>query len=247
MNPLEQLRFLARIEGEDPSVLALEACYLLAQLARDRSMLVTALRRLLDRHSDLGIMWMVASRIAGSIFPEDEAWEIVGELSSGRAAADEDNFGLVPHIRLSIDGGITLSDGFSVWLSPCEDLAEARKFITEQTEAVLLLESDLVSSRFAVVSRQGQYLCQEFLKNRDLSDLIICATRYSPVSSSIHDSLRLRLERAGDGGSSRVIIPLTPSHRLSYEGSFVMAPLVEDLVRWRVPQEVLGSAGPMLG
>ena len=66
MNALEYLRYIARIEGEDSLVLAGEVAYILAEIADDRAILLNATRRLLDRHPNLGIMWMMSARLLGS-------------------------------------------------------------------------------------------------------------------------------------------------------------------------------------
>jgi len=80
MHPIERLRWIARAEDEPAASLATEAAWTLGELARQEpTALLTACRRLLDRHPACGPLWWVASRLMAA----DDAWE-----AARRAAAE---------------------------------------------------------------------------------------------------------------------------------------------------------------
>ena len=72
MHPIERLRYVARAEGAGPSVLVREAAAALADFTDDPVGLVTACRRLVDRHPTVGPLWWLASRVLAAAEPEDE-------------------------------------------------------------------------------------------------------------------------------------------------------------------------------
>ncbi|MGH9128001.1 MAG: hypothetical protein ACRDY2_03310 [Acidimicrobiales bacterium] len=80
MHPIERLRYVARAGGAPPSSLVSEAASALAGLAEDPAALVTACRRLVERHPGVGPMWWLASRVLTAPEPVAEAWAVVGEL-----------------------------------------------------------------------------------------------------------------------------------------------------------------------
>ncbi|MDP9070512.1 MAG: hypothetical protein M3N68_04370 [Actinomycetota bacterium] len=83
MHPIERLRSVARAEGVSPSALVREAAGALAGFGHDPVGLVTACRRLVDRHPAVGPVWWLAARVltAGETA---EAWRAVEDV-----AADE--------------------------------------------------------------------------------------------------------------------------------------------------------------
>lgn len=80
MHPIERLRYVARAGGAPPSSLVSEAAAALAALADDPAALVTACRRLVERHVHVGPMWWLAARVIAAADPTAEAWLVVDEL-----------------------------------------------------------------------------------------------------------------------------------------------------------------------
>jgi hypothetical protein len=79
-HPIERLRWIARAEGESAAVLAGEAAWTLSELAAtEPAALLTACRRLLERHPDCGPLWWTAARLVSG----DDA------LEEGRRAANQ--------------------------------------------------------------------------------------------------------------------------------------------------------------
>lgn len=243
MNPLERLRYIARIEGEDPVDLALEATYAIAELAYDRAMLVSALRRLLDRHPHFGITWTIASRVLGSVFPEEEAWGLVSELSALRV-----DRGLVrwPSLQLDRRGGVKVLEDVRTKQSIGFDIEAGIELLRARPDLSLVIESDLVSSRFALIPFGGSFLMEEFSDGSRDGGIIIHASSYSLVPASIRESLESRLA-AIPKGQHLELVDLEGSYGLSYLGENVSPVVVDRMVGWKVPQEVLRPAGPLLG
>ena len=82
MHPIERLRHVARAEGVGPSAIAREAACALAAFGSDPAGLVTACRRLVDRHPAVGPMWWAAARILAASDPAAEARRSADELDS---------------------------------------------------------------------------------------------------------------------------------------------------------------------
>src|SRR6476661_5028206 len=80
MHPIERLRHVARVEGAGPSRLGREAATALASFGDDPTGLVTACRRLVERHPSAGTMWWVAARVLAASDPVGEAWRAAEEL-----------------------------------------------------------------------------------------------------------------------------------------------------------------------
>jgi hypothetical protein len=74
MHPIERLRHVARARGAGPSLLGREAAGALAGFASDPPGLVTACRRLVDRHPTDGPVWWLAARVLAAADPSSEAW-----------------------------------------------------------------------------------------------------------------------------------------------------------------------------
>ena len=245
MNPLERLRYLARIDGGDPIDLAIEATYVIAELADDRSMLVSALRRLLDRHCDYGIIWMLAARIAGSVFPGEEAWNLIGEFSTSRnifdGAGSSRGLQVTRRGRIVFEGETfgTVAAGIGT------DLRAA--WLRSYPAGPLVLESDLVSSRFAVVPAGTTLLIEDAVQHGWSGQVNVRASDFSLVVGVIRDSLESRRLHDAAKWIKTEIIALDSSCLISYQGNSFAAAVVDRLVSWHVPQEMLRSAGPMLG
>lgn len=80
VHPIERLRYVARAGGAPPSCMVSEAAAALAGLAEDPAALVTACRRLVGRHPQVGPIWWLASRVLAAPDPVAECWRVVAEL-----------------------------------------------------------------------------------------------------------------------------------------------------------------------
>jgi hypothetical protein len=74
VHPIERLRFVARATGAPPDDVVQEAAASLAAFAEDPVSLVTACRRLIDRHPANGAIWWLCARTLVAADPGDEAW-----------------------------------------------------------------------------------------------------------------------------------------------------------------------------
>ncbi|MCU1370256.1 MAG: hypothetical protein JWO77_1450, partial [Ilumatobacteraceae bacterium] len=74
MHPIERLRFVARATGAPPDDVVQEVAASLAAFADDPVSLVTACRRLIDRHPANGPVWWLCARTLTASDPGDEAW-----------------------------------------------------------------------------------------------------------------------------------------------------------------------------
>jgi hypothetical protein len=83
MHPIERLRWIARAEDEPAAALGSEAAWTLAELAdQEPNALLTACRRLLDRHPACGPLWWVSARLATAADPLEEGRRAAAELCS---------------------------------------------------------------------------------------------------------------------------------------------------------------------
>jgi hypothetical protein len=82
VHPIERLRMVARVTGEDPGMVAREAAAALAAFSDDPRALVTACRRLVDRQPTSGPVWWLASRVLTAADPGAEAWRAAEELDA---------------------------------------------------------------------------------------------------------------------------------------------------------------------
>jgi hypothetical protein len=80
VHPIERLRHVARAGSVDDVLLVREAAAALASLGDDPAGMVTAARRLLDRHPASGPMWWLSARILSAADPLAEAWRAADEL-----------------------------------------------------------------------------------------------------------------------------------------------------------------------
>ncbi len=80
MHPIERLRYVARAGGVDHGTLAEETARALAGFVDDQAGLVTACRRIVDRHPTSGPMWWLASRVLATNDPRAEAFSCVSAL-----------------------------------------------------------------------------------------------------------------------------------------------------------------------
>lgn len=92
VHPIERLRYVARAEGAEPGLLVREAAMALASFCDDPSGLVTACRRLVDRHASSGPVWWLAARVLVAGDPAKEArlaaHEVAEDPTARTLAAD---------------------------------------------------------------------------------------------------------------------------------------------------------------
>lgn len=79
MHPIERLRFVARASGAPVDDLVAEAAASLAGFSQDPVALVTACRRLVDRHAAVGPLWWLCARTLLAADPADEVWRCRSE------------------------------------------------------------------------------------------------------------------------------------------------------------------------
>ena len=77
MQPFERLRYIARHDGDDRTMVA-EAADCLAAFDDDLAGLVVACRRLIDHHTDSPLLWWLCARVLAAPDPADAAWEAEG-------------------------------------------------------------------------------------------------------------------------------------------------------------------------
>lgn len=226
--------------------IAIEAAYVLAELSSDRSMLVSAIRRLLDRHPGLGVMWTIAARIAGSVFPEDETWEVVSELSESWEVTSPR--GIYPcSAMLSSAGELSLvdEDGFSMEIP--FDEGELQAFLKSTRAPRIFIESDLVTSQFFLVHPAIEEFMLDAVEGKHREAIVLLPSALSVVSAVIKDSLCMRLRQVGPGRRQSSLVEMQSRFTVHYSGSEFAPSLLDNLTSWRVPQEILHGAGPTLG
>lgn len=80
MHPIERLRYVARATGAPEEDVVREAAASLAGFADDPASLVTACRRLIDRHPANGPIWSLCARTLAAADPAEEAWRCRDDL-----------------------------------------------------------------------------------------------------------------------------------------------------------------------
>ncbi len=86
MHPIERLRYVARSSGAPQEVLVRETARALASLGFDPPGLVTACRRILDRHPVSGPLWWLSARVLTAHDPMDEAWRAADDVTADDTA-----------------------------------------------------------------------------------------------------------------------------------------------------------------
>lgn len=88
MHPIERLRYVARATEAPADSVVREAAWSLAGFADDPASLVTACRRLVDRHPANGPIWWLAARILTAGDQEAEAERCLDEIDADRTLRD---------------------------------------------------------------------------------------------------------------------------------------------------------------
>jgi hypothetical protein len=86
MHPIERLRYVARASGAEQSLLVRETAGALASLGIEPVGLVTACRRIVDRHVASGPLWWLCARVLTSNDPHREAWRCADEIGEDPTA-----------------------------------------------------------------------------------------------------------------------------------------------------------------
>ena len=86
MHPIERLRYVARSSGADPAILVREAAGGLLGLGVDPSGIVTACRRIVDRHPTVGPLWWLAARVLTAPDGRSEARRAAAEIAADTTA-----------------------------------------------------------------------------------------------------------------------------------------------------------------
>ena len=82
MHPIERLRYVARASGADQAMLVRETAGALSGLGFDPAGLVTACRRIVDRHLASGPLWWLCARVLTAGDPMTEAYRAVDAISA---------------------------------------------------------------------------------------------------------------------------------------------------------------------
>jgi len=85
VHPIERLRYVARSSGAPQAVLVRETAVALGGLGFDPAGLVTACRRVLDRHPTSGPLWWLCARVLTAVDdPDAEGWRCADDLDDDR-------------------------------------------------------------------------------------------------------------------------------------------------------------------
>ena len=86
VHPIERLRYVARSSGADPALVVRETAGALAGLGLDPAGLVTACRRIVERHPTSGPLWWLCARTLTAAEPLAEAWRCVEAIECDTTA-----------------------------------------------------------------------------------------------------------------------------------------------------------------
>ncbi|HVX16844.1 MAG TPA: hypothetical protein VHA73_02335 [Acidimicrobiales bacterium] len=86
MHPIERMRYVARATGAEHGLLAREAAGALASFASEPTGLVTACRRMVERHPTNGALWWLAARVLLADHPGREAFDAADALDADTTA-----------------------------------------------------------------------------------------------------------------------------------------------------------------
>jgi hypothetical protein len=82
VHPIERLRYVARASGGDQGLLVRETAGALASLGFDPPGLVTACRRIIERHPASGPLWWLSARVLTAGDPTAEAWRAADDIDA---------------------------------------------------------------------------------------------------------------------------------------------------------------------
>jgi hypothetical protein len=87
MHPIERLRYVARASGADQAILVQETASALSGLGFDPAGLVTACRRIVDRHVTSAPLWWLCARVLTATDPLHEAYRAADEIAADTTGA----------------------------------------------------------------------------------------------------------------------------------------------------------------
>jgi hypothetical protein len=87
MHPIERLRYVARSSGASQALLVRETAAALSGLGFDPAGLVTACRRIVDRHVTSAPLWWLCARVLAATDPLAEAYRAADEIAADPTAA----------------------------------------------------------------------------------------------------------------------------------------------------------------
>ncbi|MDP9402724.1 MAG: hypothetical protein M3P85_05190 [Actinomycetota bacterium] len=220
MHPIERLRSVARAQGAGPSLLVREAASALAGFGPEPAGLVTACRRLVDRHPTVGPMWALAARVLSAAEPVAEAWRVADEVegdptpASLAAVLPEEATAVVlgwpeqvaEALRRRGDLDVLLVDcagearGLSQRLRAagveCVDVPDAGLGAAVAEADVVLLEASAVGpDRFVAAS--GSRAAAALARSGEVPVWVV-AGEGRVLPARLWEALAVRLERAGD-------------------------------------------------
>lgn len=88
MHPIEHLRYVARASGADHRLLVQETAAAIGSFGFDPSGLVTACKRILERHPTVGPLWWLAAHVLTAADPDEAAWRCVEQISDDPTALE---------------------------------------------------------------------------------------------------------------------------------------------------------------
>lgn len=88
MHPIERLRYVARASGAEQGLLVRETAGALASLGFDPPGLVTACRRIIERHPTSGPLWWLSARVLTAGDPVAEAWRAADDIGADGTARE---------------------------------------------------------------------------------------------------------------------------------------------------------------
>ncbi len=88
VHPIERLRYVARASGADHAVLVRETAAALGAFGADPAGMVTACRRIVDRHPASAPLWWLCARVLTAGDPMVEAWHAADEIEEDGTGAE---------------------------------------------------------------------------------------------------------------------------------------------------------------
>jgi hypothetical protein len=103
MHPIERLRYVARASGIDHATVARETAGALAGLGFDHAGIVTACRRVVERHPASGPVWWLTSTVLCAPDPIAAAWRCADALDAD-PTADQLSYAFPDDARITVLG-----------------------------------------------------------------------------------------------------------------------------------------------
>jgi len=88
MHPIEHLRYVARAKGADPVSLAYETINALRGLRHESAGIILSMRRIVQRHSSVGKLWWLCSRVVNAPDPFEAMSRCEDEINDDSTASN---------------------------------------------------------------------------------------------------------------------------------------------------------------